>query len=133
MSAVPARAPQIRPTATPSWRPRLRIVRAPAPVRTHLPFVLLCLSILGGALLGALMLNTSMAATAYELHDAEISLARLSESEQVLAAQADQLSSAPQLAARATAIGMVPAEGLSYIRLSDGSIAGPVAGLIGGE
>jgi len=133
MSAMPARAPQIRPSAAPGWRPRLRIVRAPAPARTRMPFIALCMSILGGALLGALMLNTSMAATAYEIHDSEIRLARLSETEQVLAARADQLASPAQLAARATAIGMVPAEGSSYIRLSDGTIVGPAAGLIGEE
>ncbi|TDE90924.1 hypothetical protein EXU48_17040 [Occultella glacieicola] len=131
---MPARAPRTsRPLAVPTWRPRLRIVRAPAPARSVLPFILLCMAVLGGALLGALMLNTAMASTAYEMHDQEVALARLSEEQQRLTQQVDTLASPSALADRAAALGMVPAEGMSYIRLADGTVVGEAAGLIGDE
>lgn len=130
MSAMPLRAPHARPASQPSWRPRLRLVRAPAQGRSRLPFLLLCVSILGGALLGALALNTSMAITAYTISDRQAELAQLTESEQVLSEDLVQISSPTQLAAAATRIGMVPAEGLSYIHLEDGTITGPAAELV---
>ncbi|WP_420110719.1 hypothetical protein [Pseudactinotalea sp.] len=130
MSAMPLRAPQSRPVSNPSWRPRLRIVRAPAHARSRLPFQLQCVSILAGAMLGALALNTSMATTAYTIRERQVELAQLTQQEQVLAGQVEQLSSPTQLAAAASRLGMVPAEGLSYIRLEDGTITGPAADLV---
>lgn len=130
MSAMPLRAPQSRTSSQPSWRPRLRIVRAPANARSRLPFLLLCVSILGGAMLGALALNTSMATTAYTIRERQIELAQLTQSEQALAEQVEQLASPPELAAAASRLGMVPAEGLSYIHLEDGTITGPAADLV---
>ncbi len=127
MSAMPARAPRLRAPAQPSWRPRLRIVRAPSPARSRIPFLLLCLSILGGAMLGALALNTAMATTAYEIRDRQVELATLTETQETLTARFDGMSSPGQLADAATAIGMVPAEGFSYINLADGTITGPAA------
>lgn len=133
MSAMPARAPQLRAPARTSWRPRLKIVRAPAHARSRLPFLLLCVAILGGAMLGALALNTSMATTAYTITDRQVELAQLTQTEQQLDTQLEQMSSPIQLAAAADDLGMVPAEGLSYIRLADGRITGPAADLIDGE
>lgn len=130
MSAMPLRAPQARPSSRPTWRPRLRLVRAPAHARSRLPFLLLCVSILGGAMLGALALNTSMAMTAYTITDRQVELAQLTEEEQLLAGQVERMSSPAQLAAAATNLGMVPAEGLSYIHLEDGTITGPAAELV---
>lgn len=135
MSAVPLRAPSA-PSARPvgsSWRPRLKIVRAPANARSLLPFTAMCLVILLGALIGALMLNTAMAATAYEIRDQRVQLARLSEREQDLTQRVERLAAPAQLADAANDLGMERAEGSSYITLSDGSIAGPAAGLIGEE
>src|SRR5690625_2401605 len=91
MSAQPVRTAPARPAPS-SWRPRLQVVRAPANQRSLLPFAALCLTILVGAMLGALMLNTAMAATAYELREQRIDLARLSEHQQVLAHQAEQIA-----------------------------------------
>lgn len=130
MSAMPLRAPQARPSRQPAWRPRLRIVRAPAQARSRLPFLLLCVAILGGAMLGALALNTSMATTAYTIRERQVELAQLTETEQVLAGQVEAMSSPTQLAEAASRLGMVPAEGLSYIRLEDGTITGPAADLV---
>lgn len=134
MSAVPLRAPRVRAPGQTGWRPRLRLVRAPAPARSRVPFLLLCVAILGGAMLAALALNTSMATTAYTITERQLELAELTQAEQQLSTEFEQMSSPTQLAAAATRLGMVPAEGLSYIYLADGTITGPAAELIdGGE
>jgi len=80
-------------------------------------------------MLGALMLNTAMAATAYEMREQRIDLARLSEHQQVLAHQAEQIAAPGALADAALELGMEPGEGTSYLLLEDGMIAGPAAEL----
>ena len=132
MSALPqSYAPAPRPMPTPAGpsrsrtpSPRLRVVRAPEHTRTRVPFVLLCIAILAGALLGALVLNTSMARAAYDKHDMEIELAQLARTEQMLRTSLDAQASPPQLAASARALGMVQAPPSAYLRLSDGAVLG---------
>lgn len=130
MSALPQFAPAPRPApqrATPAPRARLRVVHAPAHERTRVPFVLLCMSILAAALLGALLLNTSMARGAYEAHDLTRQLASLARDEQGLSTALDAKASPAELAAAAQALGMVPAPGLAFLRLSDGAVLGTPA------
>jgi len=129
MSAVPSRL--TAPAASTGWRPRLRIVRAPAAGRSRAGFILLCVSILVGALLGVLMLNTAMATTAYEIHDQQVRLARLSESEQALAQEVERLSSPVLLQQRAEELGMERADGMRYLVLSDQSVLGGDVPLVG--
>lgn len=72
MSLAPMRAtaPRVEPRReSEPARPRLRIVGAAAPDAARAPYFALCVAILLGALLGALALNTSMAATAYTIRD----------------------------------------------------------------
>jgi len=104
--------------------PRLRLVRAPQHARTRVPFVLLCIAILVSALLGALVLNTSMARGAYQAHDLQIALAQEARTEQDLTAQLLAHKAPAALAASARALGMVPASGLAFLRLSDGAVLG---------
>lgn len=132
MSAQPLRVRTARPPAS-TWRPRLQIIRAPAHQRSLLPFAALCLTILIGALLGALLLNTAMAATAYEMRDQRIELSRLSEQQQLLTQQVEQKAAPTSLAAAAADLGMERGEGTSYLRLEDDSIAGPAAELVGSD
>lgn len=129
MSAVPGRVSA--PAAARSWRPRLRIVRAPSAGRSRVGFILLCVSILVGSLLGVLMLNTAMATTAYDIHDQQVQLARLSETEQSLAQQVERLSSPVLLQQQAEELGMEPADGMRYITLADNAILGRDAPLVG--
>lgn len=98
-----------------------------------MPFVALCLTILVGAMLGALLLNTAMAATAYEMQEQRIELARLSEHQQILTQQVERRGAPGALAAAATELGMERGEGTSYLRLEDGAIAGPAAELVGSD
>ena len=111
-----------RPTTAPA--PRLRVVRAPEHARTRVPFILACMAVLAGALLSALLLNTSMAATAYAKYDLSNELGRLNQDQQDLTAQLDAKASPTQLAAAAAALGMVPTNGTGWLRLSDGSVQG---------
>ena len=120
-TAYPAPA---RPRAAASPAPRLRVVRAPEHARTRVPFILACMAVLAGALLSALLLNTSMAATAYAKYDLSNELGRLNQDEQDLTAQLDAKASPTQLAGAAAALGMVPTNGTGWLRLSDGSVQG---------
>jgi hypothetical protein len=131
MSALPqsyAPVPRPAPATTAPARtrsgPRLRVVRAPEHARTRVPFVLLCIAVLAGALLGALVLNTSMASAAYDKHRMEIELAQLARTEQSLRTSLDAQASPPQLAESARALGMVQAPPSAYLRLADGAVLG---------
>ncbi|RYV52482.1 hypothetical protein [Pengzhenrongella frigida] len=104
--------------------PRLRLVRAPQHARTRVPFVLFCIAILLAALLGALVLNTSMARGAYVAHDLQISLAQEARTEQELSSQLLAHMAPGALAASARELGMVPAPELAFLRLSDGAVLG---------
>ena len=129
MSAVPGRVSA--PAAGRSRRPRLRIVRAPAAGRSRVGFIVLCVGILVGALLGVLMLNTAMATTAYEIHDQQVQLARLAETEQSLAQEVERLSSPVPLQQQAEELGMESADGMRYITLADHAVLGHEAPLVG--
>lgn len=131
MSALPqsfAPAPRPAPGGPAPARsrtgPRLRVVRAPEHARTRVPFVLLCIAILAGALLGALVLNTSMASAAYDKHAMEIELAQLARSEQSLRTSIDAHKAPQQLAASARGLGLVLAPPSAYLRLADGAVLG---------
>ncbi len=115
----PQRAPRPAPLA-----PRLRLVRPPQQVRTRVPFVLVCMGVLIVALLTALLLNTSMAQAAFETTDTQRQLTQLVQDNEELQAQLDEKSSPEQLAAQARALGMVPATGTGWIRLSDQTVSG---------
>ncbi|MCL3860128.1 hypothetical protein [Actinotalea sp. K2] len=120
---VPASAPAAAPRL-PEARPRLRVVRAPAPARTRAPFVMLCITVLAGSLLGALLLNTSMAQGEYDRYALQVRHAAATTEQQRIESEIALRKSPAELAAAATALGMVQAEGNGYLRLSDGAVLG---------
>ena len=122
--ADPRVSPRRRPAPQTAPAPRLRVVRAPALTRTRVPFVLFCMAVLGVALLSALLLNTTMAHGAYEKFDLSNELARLTQDEMDMASTLDRKASPEQLARAARDLGMVPAQGTGWLRLSDGSVRG---------
>lgn len=128
MSAVPVRAPRPTPrtagTRATAWRPRLSVVPSPRPSRSLVPFLALCVAVLAASLLGALVLNTQMAAAAYVIHDRQVELNRLDEAEASLRAQVEVAGSPETLQRAAEGLGMVPAEGTRFIQLADGAILG---------
>jgi len=88
------------------------------------PFVLFCIAVLVGALLGALVLNTSMADGAYQAQRLQIQLAAQARTEQDLNTQLRAHEATGALAASASALGMVPSAGPAFLRLSDGAVVG---------
>lgn len=128
-AAARVQAPRVQPRPSapaPATRtaPRLRLVRPPAQARTHVPFVVSCMAILGGALLSALLLNTQLAAGAYETRTMDVRLAELAREEQALAAQIDANTSPANLAAAAQGLGMQPAGPTGWLTLADGTVRG---------
>lgn len=122
MSAMPTRTAVPEPQR--SWRPRLRVVRNPAPARSLVPYLVLCATILLASLVGALVINTHMAVTAYEIHDSQRELNRIREAGTSLVQQVEEAGSPANLQREATRLGMEPAEGIGYISLADGAILG---------
>lgn len=131
-AARPLRTPGGSPALS-TRRPRLQIVRAPANQRSLLPFAALCLTILVGAMLAALMLNTAMAATAYEMREERIELARMSEHQQVLAHRVEQMAAPANLAQAARELGMERDPGINYLMLQENTVTGPAAESIGSD
>ncbi|WP_413450532.1 hypothetical protein AA0Y32_07700 [Georgenia phoenicis] len=122
MSAMPARTAAVEPRR--SWRPRLQVVRSPAPARSLVPYLVLCATILLGSLVAALLINTQMAVDAYAIHDAQRSLNRLVEAETSLVQQVEEAGSPASLQRKAEELGMVPAERVDFISLREGTILG---------
>lgn len=129
MSAVTARLAPVRTgprVDTAPARPRLRIVAHTAPDGARVPYFALCAAILIAALLGALGLNTSMAATSYEIRDRTRELAQVQQHRETLATQVEEASSPAQVMQRAGRLGLVPSEGVIYIDLASGTLVGAV-------
>lgn len=124
MSAMTARTAVAEPRR--SWRPRLQVVRSPAPARTLVPYLVLCVGILLGSLVAALLINTQMAVGAYEIHESQRTLNRLVESETALRQQVEETGSPAALQRRAQDLGMLPAERIEYISLGEHAILGGV-------
>lgn len=134
MSAVPSHAPRPAPRPSPApqraARPapndsaRLRLVRAPVHTRTRVPFVSLCMSILGLALLASLLLNTTMAQASYRQHELTTELASLTRSIQESQAALDTAASPKQLARAAKKLGMVQAPDIAFLSIEDAKVLG---------
>lgn len=126
MSAAPARlAP--RPAARPAParpRPQLRVVALQRSEAARVPYLVLLVGILLAALLGTLVLNTSMATTSYTIRDRTIELTNAQQRLEALSTQVDQASAPAQVMARAQDLGLVPSSGVTYIRLSDRTLIG---------
>ncbi|NLI19557.1 MAG: hypothetical protein GX427_12225 [Actinomycetales bacterium] len=118
--STPARVLPSRST----WRPRLQVVRSPEPSRSFVPFVVGCVVILVAALVTALLLNTAMAVSSYRVHDQQIQLAQLRETEAELQAQLESLGSPAVLRSQALSLGMVPPEATAYLSIATGTITG---------
>ncbi len=122
MSAMPARTAAVEPRR--SWRPRLQVVRSPAPARSLVPYLLVCATILLGSLVAALLINTQMAVDAYAIHDATRALNRLEEAQTALVQDVEEAGSPASLQRRAEELGMEPAERVDFISLREGTILG---------
>ncbi|MBN8882927.1 hypothetical protein EDD28_3277 [Salana multivorans] len=126
MSAAPARLaprPSPRPAPAPA-RPQLRVVALHRPEASRVPYIGLLVAILLVAMLGALSLQTSMAATSYAIRNRTVELTNAQQQLEALSTQVDQASAPAQVMAKAQELGLVPSDGVIYIRLSDGTLIG---------
>ena len=129
MSQSSAARATTRPTARTAARPlrqqlppRLRVVSAPATTRSRAGLVLGCGAVLVVGLVAVLLLNINLSRGAYEVHQLETEHTRLAEQQQTLQEQLDAEAAPPRLAERAAELGMVPAPGTAFVRLSDGKV-----------
>jgi hypothetical protein len=123
---APARRPDL--TALPGGaaergaRSRLELVRAPLQARSRVPFLVLCMSVLGAALLCALLVNTTMARNSYEMSELRQEVGRVAQDTQGLQAQVDENEAT--LPEQARSLGMVEAKDPAMVRLADGTVLG---------
>lgn len=135
MSARPLTAEAVRPVEVPRRRSapltalpggaarpgrRLDAVRAPLQARSRVPFLVLCSAILVGALLGALLLNTSMARGSYEMSRLQREVGQTAQDVQERQTAIRQAEST--LADRARSLGMVPAGDPTMFSVATGAV-----------
>src|SRR5665213_2829922 len=125
-TAAPAAAPsQRRAVVTPPTRttPPLRVVR-PRATPPRAPFVLLVSALLGGGLVMVLLVNTWLAQGSFTAHTLTLEQSKYADDEQALSQSIAQRAAPQALAARAVALGMVPAPNPVFRRASDGAVLG---------
>jgi hypothetical protein len=114
---APPSQPQTQPGAS-RGRPS-----AVAPPGTHrLPFMLLLCGLLGGALVSALVISTTLAAGSFEISKLQNSTIVQAKQLQSLQEQVAQAQSAAQIASRATELGMRPVGELRFVDLKTGKL-----------
>lgn len=104
--------------------PELRVVRGVVPARATLPFLLLVVVILAGALIASMILNAQMADTAFKMKAAQVELNVLSDHIETVRADVQDVSAPDALAARAAELGMVPAAAPGVVDLNSSTVAG---------
>ena len=118
----PATVPRQKAQPRTHARPGLRLVAVPRAAAARLPFAILVSAILGGGLVVLLMLHTLAAQDAFTLHHLQRQSATLADTEQQLTVLDQQAQAPSALAARARALGMVPATALRIVHRRDGRI-----------
>jgi hypothetical protein len=116
-------APQPQPQAQPQPGASRGRPSAVAPPGTHrLPFVLLLCGLLGGALISALVISTTLAEGSFEISKLQDSTTAQTKQLQSLQEQVAQAQSASQIANRATELGMRPVGELMFVDLKTGKL-----------
>jgi len=119
-SRVGARALNRPATTTPS----LRVVTG-APLRSGgASMGIVCASLLAAGLIGLLLLNTSLAQGSFTLQRLQSTSDQLTDAQDALNASLAASRSPAHLATRAASMGLVPAQFIAFLRLSDGKIIG---------
>ncbi|MEO3938630.1 hypothetical protein V3N99_18015 [Dermatophilaceae bacterium Soc4.6] len=123
----------LRTTARAAPRTAARPGRRPAPLRVvpgaiqrtgNAAFAGICVALMVAGLVTLLLLNTSLAQGAFDLSDLTKSSGTLTDTQQQLTASIDEQRSPRSLAAAAQQLGLVPAQSMAFLRLSDGKIIG---------
>lgn len=113
-----------RPLNRPSTStPSLRVVTGATP-RRGAAFGIICATLLAAGLIGLLLLNTALAQGSFTLHDLKAATGELTDTQDVLTQSLEASKSPANLAAEAASMGMVPAQSVAFLRLSDGRVFG---------
>jgi len=80
--------------------------------------------LLVAGLITLLMLNTSLQQGSFTLHDLRATSGQLADSEDALVESLAKVKSPAHLASEASGMGMVPAQSVAFLRLSDGRVVG---------
>lgn len=107
----------------------LRLVPATTARPGRTPFVILVLALLAAGLLALLLLNTAIAQDAFRLHELQRQAVVAADRQQQLDQALTAARSPALLAARATALGMVPGSAGEYVRLADGRVVAAVSAI----
>ena len=111
----PVAAPRhTRPVAGPATRARARSPR--------MPFILLLVGLLGGALVCLLVISTTLAQGAFRITNLQQQNANLARQEQTLTNEVAQAANPAVIAAEAQQLGMRPNPHLGFIDLKTGKI-----------
>ncbi|WP_265444378.1 hypothetical protein [Flexivirga meconopsidis] len=111
--------------ATTTSRPSLRVVQhQDAAEHSGVGFVLLCVFLLVGGLIALLLLNTSRAQQSFAIDKLQAKSANLTDQQQAISSQLDDLAAPQQLALRAQQLGLEPAKNVKYVRKADGKVLG---------
>jgi len=85
---------------------------------------IVCASLLAAGLIGLLLLNTSLAQGSFTLQKLQSTSDQLTDAQDALNASLAATKSPARLATRAVSMGLVPAQFIAFLRLSDGKIVG---------
>jgi hypothetical protein len=113
--------PNVR-TAPPPGAPRSGPTPVASPGTHRLPFVLLLCGLLGGALISALVISTTLAEGSFEISKLQNSTISQARQLQSLQEQVAQAQSAQQIAMRATQLGMRQVGELRFVDLKTGKL-----------
>ncbi|MCL2802716.1 MAG: hypothetical protein FWD29_01995 [Micrococcales bacterium] len=114
------RKPTTRGQATTS--PVLQVVVAPKRRTGYLVHLAVCVTMLVGALVAVLALNTALTQGSFQIHQLKQELENLEAKENRIAEQLDDLASPEQLAVKAAELGMLAPPSTRYITIKDGTI-----------
>jgi hypothetical protein len=115
-AAAPAQAPGARPQAA-----RTALAAASAG-RHRMPFVLLLCGLLGGALVSALVISTTLEEGSFQISQLQSSTSSLAKQQQTLEDQVAQAQAPQQIAQRASQLGMRRVSELQFINLTTGKV-----------
>ena len=134
MSALWAADPDSRPIAAPTSRgARLRAVDRPPARLSRAPFLLVLIGVFGLGMAGLLMLNTTLQNQAFSSRALNRQATELAYTQAALENQIDVLSAPPELARRASALGMRPNPYPAFLELPSGKVIGDPRPVNGSE
>lgn len=125
-SAAPAAPRRATPAPAPR-RERLQLVDALPQRQSSTGFAVLCVALLGGALIAALLLNTWRAEASFVASDLRAEATELHDTRVTLQAAVARTTSPANLAAEAEKLGLQPSPSTAVLRLSDGGVLGVAA------